>query len=53
MRARPLVIVVWKDDIYEKSRLNSPEFMQIVLLGSHAVYKLQTVLLQHMNLLPI
>lgn len=53
MRAWPMLIVVWKDDIDEKGRLYSFEFMQVVLIGPHAIYKFQTILLQHMNLLAI
>lgn len=53
MRACAQLIVVGKDDIYEKGRLYSLEFMQIVLLGEHAVYKFQTIIFQCMDFLPI
>ena len=53
MCAWALLIVVWKDDIYEKRRLYSFELMQVVLLDSHTVYIFQTILLKYMNLLSI
>jgi hypothetical protein len=53
MSTASFLIVVWENDVDKKGGLNGFKFMQVVLIRSHPVNKIDALLLKHMSLLLI